>query len=182
MYGLGIYTRPRILLSNEMVEAVSEIGERSEMKRVLFPLLYILSETTGFNPQTWTQLDASWLRGVLAIPWIVIVIPFFLLGLVSLIRTRTTQLNSRKMAWGLRSSKLIGTPWCALLLFVFAYVAVSWKVGDTTRWRIPDMPVIATIGLAGWSYAKARTKGLMMVFWVTGSVSLFGFFYLLRGF
>lgn len=181
MARLGIYAQHRILGTDEMLESVSVHHEGSMMNRELFPLLYLFSETAGLSPQTWSQFDAAWLRGVLALPWIVFVVPFFLLGVFWLTQVPHGMPHGKGLIVRLQNSRLVASPWGALLLFVLSTVAISWQLGDTTRWRIPDMPVIATIAMAGWCYAVRRTRYQVLVSWIAGAGCLFGMFYLLRG-
>lgn len=181
MARLGIYAQHRILGSDEMLESVRVHHEASMMNRELFPLLYLFSETAGLSPQTWAQFDAAWLRGVLALPWIFFVVPFFLLGLFWLTQVPHGMPRGKGLIVRLQNSRLVASPWGALLLFVLSTVAISWQLGDTTRWRMPDMPVIATIAMAGWYYAVRRTRYQVLVSWVAGAGCLFAMFYLLRG-
>ncbi len=182
MYRLGIYTEHRLLLSREMVDIIETTGEKSEMRRDLFPILYLLSETSGLNPNTWVQWDAFWLRGVLGIPWLLGVVPFFLVGILVLAKRRGTNLyfTMRGRAPHFGVSPLFASPWTALVLFILVYMVVSWKVGDTTRWRISDMPAIATVALAGWRYSNRSTRQLVMLSWIGVGTIAFLAYYMLR--
>lgn len=53
-----------------------------------FPILYVMGEVAGFNPTVWKSLDTVWLRGVLAIPWILFGLPFFFYGLKAVFKSR----------------------------------------------------------------------------------------------
>ncbi|NTW87561.1 MAG: hypothetical protein HGB26_00170 [Desulfobulbaceae bacterium] len=179
MASLGIYTQHRII-GTAMVESVSRAHEASLMNRTLFPLLYLFSETSGLSEQAWIKLDPGWLRGLLALPWIFFVVPFSLLGIFWLARAHSTLLDGN-FGGRLRRSKLIGTPWVVLILFILSYMAISWTVGDTTRWRIPDMPVLCTLAVAGWYFPAARIRHYVLFFWTAGSGTLFSLFYLITG-
>jgi hypothetical protein len=177
MASLGIYTQHRLLGSSEMMETVSDTSEASLINRALFPLLYLLSETSGLNPATWVMLDQFWLRGLLALPWIFIVPPMFILGVMWLTKSQRVNIHQRR---GFLYSRMVATPWAALVMFVISYTALSWNIGDTTRWRIPDMPAIAVIALAGWHYTQPRIRWQVLKLWISCVGILFSLNILLK--
>jgi hypothetical protein len=150
------------------------------MRRVLFPLLYLFSETAGLNPQTWVEFDAGSLRGALALPWIFVGVPFLVLGLLWLMRRDPQMIRSWGLLAHIGNLRFVTTAWGGVLMFILAYLAVSWQVGDTTRWRIPDMPAMAAVALAGWMYGAPRSRDLILIIWIVGSGMLFSLFYLIR--
>jgi hypothetical protein len=75
---------------------------------------------------------------------------------------------------------LVTTPWGALLLFAVSYVAVSWQVGDTTRWRTPDLPVLGVIALAGWRHSSPRLRVRVMLLAFLGGGALLAIYYLIQ--
>jgi hypothetical protein len=181
MAAVGIYGEDRVIGTEAAEVTVSQVGEASLMNRGLFPLLYLFSETSGLNLKTWADFDAFSLRGALAIPWIVVAVPFFVVGLLGLMRRDPQSIQRGGIMAGVRSMRLVATPWGAVLVFILAYLALSWMVGDTTRWRIPDMPAMAAVAMAGWlSMAKlSRMRALMVwIGFVGGSAALFN---LIRG-
>jgi len=182
MERFGIYTEHRILLSQQMKEQVYRTAEASEMNRPLFPLLYLLSETSGLNPLTWGNLDDSWLRGALAMPWIACVVPFFFYGLLRLSRLPANPACLKQGFVPLIHSRAVYGRWLPLLLFITAYFAISWQVGDTTRWRLPDMPAIATVALAGFMFSNPTLRYRLFFMWIGAAFFLFGLYYLMRGF
>ena len=177
---MGIHTEHRIAGSTEMVESAYVRFEESQVNRALFPLLYLFSETAGLSPSAWEQLDAGWLRGLLALPWIFIIVPLFLLGIRWLISAHHHLSRSRRWLGRLRRSRVVMTPWGALVLFVMSSASISWVVGDTTRWRTPDMPVIATIAMSGWYYSASKLRQDVLFYWITGMGALLSMFYLLK--
>ena len=68
-----------------------------------------------------------------------------------------------------------------VLVFVVISIAISWTVGDTTRWRIPDMPMVAAIAVAGWNLTRPRIRQQLLLGWIAASGALFSLFYLVRG-
>ncbi len=177
---MGIQSEHRIAGNIEMVESAYVRFEESGMKRALFPLLYLFSETAGLSPNAWEQLDSGWLRGLLALPWILIIVPLFLLGIRWLISAHHHLPHSRQWFGRLRRSRVVMTPWGVLVLFVMASASISWMVGDTTRWRTPDMPVIATIAMSGWYYSAPKLRQDVLIYWITGIGTLLSMFYLLK--
>lgn len=177
----GIYTEHRIIGSAEMLDSADLHGAGSEMNRALFPLLYLFSETAGLSPQAWRVFDSSWLRGVLALPWIALVVPFFILGLRWLLHVPDGVQPAKGVVARLRQSRVISTPWSVIALFFLGSFGISWMVGDTTRWRIPDMPFIAAIALAGWCYMSPSLRRQILMLWIITSGVLFASFYMLRG-
>lgn len=180
LMALGVNAEPRVVGFSEMFESAAAIGEASLMNRTLFPLLYLFSETAGLNPQSWEQFDPVWLRGALALPWIFFVVPFFVLGVLWMLKPSPGVPRVKGLVARLRGSRLVTTPWGVLLLFVLSMAAISWQVGDTTRWRITDMPVMATIAMAGWVFAVRRNRKQVLLFWIAGAGSLFAVYYLFK--
>jgi hypothetical protein len=181
MAALGVVTEHRIIGSVEMRESVRTMQEGSDMNRALFPLIYLFSETAGLSPMIWESFDADWLRGVLALPWIVLVVPFFVLGVLWIFKAPPGSPISKSLIEKFRLSRFVTTPWGGLLFFIMSMIAISWIVGDTTRWRIPDMPVVAAIAMAGWTFGSRRIREQVLIFWMTGAGTLFLLYYLLRG-
>lgn len=154
----GVTSESRVVGSDEMFEAAALIGQSSSLNRAFFPIIYILSETSGLNPAMWTEFTPTLMRGALVIPWIFFVVPYFFVGLFWLGTPVEQVRHSQGFVGLLLNTRLIATPWGALVVFIVAYVAVSWQVGDTTRWRLPDMPVIAVVALAGWHSLTAPRR------------------------
>lgn len=181
MRNLGIQNIARVVGSYEFIESTLTDYNKESVSPATFPLLYLLSETSGLTARSWSQLDAGWLRGFLALPWIFFLIPFFLLGMRQLIRIpREIQPATSSFA-RLRQWRCISTPWSAVLLFVLSSFFISLKTGDTTRWRIPDMPMMAAIAVLGWSYATVRLRTQILKLWLAGAGFLFAIYYLLKG-
>jgi hypothetical protein len=180
MATFGVFTEQRVIGSVEMRESVATIQEGSEMNRALFPLIYLFSETAGLSPAAWETFDADWIRGVLAIPWIFLVVPLFVLGVLGILKPPPGAPISIGVLEKLRLSKFVTTPWGGLLLFILSMIAISWIVGDTTRWRIPDMPVIATIAMAGWTFGSRGIREQVLFVWITSSGILLLLYYLMR--
>lgn len=182
MSKFGIFTEHRIIGSSEFIELGAQLGEgRSIMNRNFFPILYLFSETAGLSPKQWSKFDGYWLRGVLAIPWIFLIVPFFLVGSWKLFYPTNGVQRAYGLVARLRASRVISTPWSIVLLFVAVSIAISWTVGDTTRWRIPDMPMVAAIALAGWKLTHPRIRQQLFLGWIAASGLFFFLFYLLRG-
>lgn len=176
----GVKSAHRVVGSEEMIDNSQKIHSESTVNRVLFPLIYIFTEVTGLKPESWEVLDEFWLRGVLALPWILFVVPFFIVGVHWVLQAPPNILCGKGWVARLRGSRLINTPWGVLLMFMLSMMAISWQVGDTTRWRIPDMPVIATIAMAGWTFAKPGLRQLVFIFWGVGGVVLFSLYYAIK--
>jgi hypothetical protein len=170
----------RVLGSEAMFEAAAASGGRAGFKASLFPLLYLFTETQAFNPQTWSELNGFWLRGLLAIPWIALGVPFAVLGISKLWRARLAFDRRRLWLLRLRSSKMLASPWATVVLFTLSYVCVSWWSTDTGRWRMPDMPALATIALAGWWMSPPLFRGRLLVLWIAVASAAFSYFTLVR--
>lgn len=179
MLSLGIDNEARVIGTEGFEGRIETVGE--EVRPLLFPLQYLFMETSGLSPQAWASRDAFWLRGVLALPWIFFVVPFFMLGVVLMFRQPQPSPQRRGPIAALRSSRIVSSPWGIVFLFVLSSVAISWTVGDTTRWRISDLPMGAAMALAGWTYTPRRARLQVLVGWVLAAVILFGIFRLVRG-
>jgi hypothetical protein len=176
---LGVISESRVIGAATFWELGNQHGIRSEMNRTLFPILYLFTETAGLSPEAWKNWNAMWLRGVLALPWIIGFVPFFLFGVRWLFTRPTASGVKWVRIFNLRSARVMVTPWSAVLLFVMSSVFLSWTIGDSTRWRVPDMPMFAAIATAGWMYTRPKMRRLVLVLWVVALTVLFGAFYLL---
>jgi hypothetical protein len=172
MQKIGVASEHRVLGATEMVGAVASTGDESKLNPVLFPVIYIFSEISVFNLQSWRVLDSAWLRSVMALPWILFFVPFFIIGAIRIFERVDPKLTSKGLVARFRSTRFVSTPWGVLMLFAFSMAAVSFQVGDTTRWRISDMPVIATVAMAGWFYSNRNKRRLVLLYWV-GAMSIF---------
>lgn len=178
MAAMGIYTDHRVIGLESTAESPARYSEESGMKKALFPLLYLLSETSGLNSRMWTDFGPYSLRGILALPWIFVGVPFFLLGLLWLIGCDSQIAHRGGMFARVQSSRIVATPWGIVLVFILCYMAVSWTVADTTRWRMPDMPVMASVAVAGSMFVVPRSRVLVLLSWITFIGCLFALYYL----
>lgn len=180
---LGVLDRSRTLSDSMLDDALSR-RESVSMSPIAFPVTYLLIETAGLNPRAWETLDSSWLRGTLALPWILLVVPCFALGIRSLTRphSRLNRQWNRGIGWiaRLRSSDALATPWSAVLLFIASSFAISWIVGDTTRARIPDMPMFAAVAVLGWNRTNRPQRSKVLMWWIFGLGSSYGALTLIR--
>jgi hypothetical protein len=163
---LGITSETRILASSTMLEVAAAVGESSELNRSLFPILYFLSETNGLNSSAWAELNPPSLRGLLALPWIFLVVPFFFAGLLWLTGA-TAGTAPAGLLERIRRSRVLATPWAVVALFIASSALISFIIGETTRWRLPDMPAIAAVAFAGLLYASNLLRKI-----VSGALAL----------
>lgn len=180
---LGIQSEARVA-SESMLELVAVYQRQGVVDTAWFPVIYLFTEISGLNPSLWERLSSSWARGVLALPWIILGVPCFLLGLRHLFTKPAFSASPRasRPTWlgRLRSSKALASPWAPVLLFALSYLVISWKIGETTRWRLPDMPMLAAIALVGWMNTDHTRRTRVLLWWTVLLGSLFGAFYLLR--
>ncbi len=182
MAKMGIYAQHRIGIT-EVVDTAVSIGESSHINRELFPILYLFNETSGFSPETWSNFTALSLRGVGCIPWIIFGAPLFILGLFSLL-----VYGDFRLKWGQRlfknvsKSLIVTSGWGGIFMFLLVFFAASWEVGDTTRWRLPDIPAMAMVALAGWEHMKVRVRYRVFLFWIIGIGIISSLLYLIRAF
>jgi hypothetical protein len=179
LYQLVIRSERRILGSEAMLQELMASLGASRQGNLFFPVVWLLSEVAVFNPDGWASLDSTWLRGVLALPWIFLFVPLFLVGMGWLCR-RPEGSSGRGVATWLAETRLVHSAWSVLMVFLVSSFAISNVMQDTVRYRLPDMPVMAAIATAGWVHASPRVRQ------VTLFLSLFGFglaitaYYLLR--
>jgi hypothetical protein len=181
MMRFGIYAEHRIIGSTILESGTNVYGAGATLNRAHFPLLYLVSETAGLSPQMWVVRDSKWLRGVLAFPWIFLIVPLALLGLRWLAGAPVGVSPAGSLLARVRQSRAVATPWSAVLLFVVVSGAISWTVGDTTRWRLPDMPMITAVAVAGWYYTRPRLRQNALIAWGGGSVAAFALVHMVRG-
>lgn len=180
LQSFGVFTEHRVVGSEAMWRTALESGEASTMKRALFPFTYLFSDTSGLNPQTWIEFRPESLRGALALPWIFLVVPMFLRGIRWLAKRPIDTRRSSGLFGSLRDSRFMATPWAVLSIFVLSSVAISWTVGDATRWRLPDMPVILAIAVAARYYGSPGVNTRTVALWSASLIVLFSA-YALRG-
>lgn len=184
MSNIGISGTSQILGSEEMSRRTEQFRADSSLNALLFPLLYLFTEISGFNPETWRALreggvgaaGPAGLRGLLAVPWIFLAAPFFVLGLRWVAGTPSDLPRPRNFLERVRSARAITTPWGAVLLFVLSSMAISWVVGETTRWRVADMPAFVALAVVGWYATSRQTRLILLLGWavlVGGLATLF---------
>ncbi|HPT50717.1 MAG TPA: hypothetical protein PKZ22_11035 [Accumulibacter sp.] len=172
MQEMGVSSEHRVLGATDMVGSVAATGDESKFNPVLFPVIYVFSEITAFNLKAWWALDSAWLRGILALPWILFFVPFFIFGSIRIFEVVDPRSSSSRFVGKFRSTRFVSTPWGVLMLFVFSMAVVSFQVGDTARWRISDMPVIATVAMAGWFFSNRSRRRVVLFYWF-GVMSIF---------
>jgi hypothetical protein len=178
----GVFAEQRVVGSEAMWTTGQAYMEDSPMRRATFPILYLLSETSGVSADSWARLDASSLRGFLALPWIALVVPSFLLGLRWLATTIPGARSTGGALGRLVATRMLASPWSVLIVFVCSSFLVSWIVGDTTRWRLADMPVVAAIAIAPWLFGSARKNVVVLALWLFLAGVAFAGYYLLSAF
>ncbi len=180
LQSFGVFTEHRVVGSEAMWLALSQSGEASTLKRYLFPVLYVLTETSALNPEAWTELDPFWLRGALALPWIILAAPMFLLGVQWLVRSQPDLPRYGGFLGAFRSSRLVATPWGVIIFFILSSAALSWAAGDTTRWRLPDMPAMLAVAIAARYYRIPGASAATIVLWCLSLVLLISVYALTR--
>ncbi len=184
MSKFGIFSESRQLNSSGgMIEMAHSIHNSSTINRTLFPLLYVLTEISGLNPNTWQNINVQWLRGITAIPWIILGIPLLCAGLITLIRNITTNVATQTYNpnFVIKQNKInFENQWIVLFLFILTYFFLSWQVGDTTRWRLPDIPPLYAIALYGWYFSSKTLRNKCILIWLSSIGSFLTIFYLLR--
>lgn len=175
---LGIHTETRVVSTDSIVETGLAAADRSTMNRLYFPVLYLFCETSGFSPGAWQVKDFQWLRGLLSIPWILLIVPFVILGTYYLLQRRERSLMN--LGASSENIRFLSTPWNTVLVFICSSALISWIVGDTTRWRIPDLPMLAAIAHLGW-IKRPKQRILILVAWLIFVFLSATLFHLLRG-
>ena len=173
----GITSDKRVI-SVDNINAYAQ--DESAQKGVIFIINYLLSETAGLSPQTWKSFDSSLIRGVLAIPWIFVIVPFSFVGLYWVIQPVQNEYTGMGLIVKLRDSRFLNTPWGVLSIFILFSFAISYQTGDSTRWRISDMPVFATIALAGMQSTDRNIRKKIIFIWFLGVGIFFPLFYLFK--
>lgn len=177
----GVESRSRVLGTSEMIDRGARVSEDSSINRALFPLLYILSETSGLSISAWREFDGPWLRGLLALPWIFFVVPLLPSGVLWLMRRTPRAQQSRGFVFRLSDRRAMSTPWVVIVAFIVTSIMISWVTGDTTRWRIADMPALLAVAMAGLQSMPRQRAFLVVLLWVLIFGSVFALGVLLRG-
>lgn len=172
--GIGVSGQTQVLGADELESRTEQYRSESSLNVLLFPLLYLFTETSGLTPETWRALQEgglgaagpAGLRGLLALPWIFLTVPFFVLGLKWVLGVPGDLPRPRDLVEWFRSTRVVTTPWGAVLLFVLSSMAISLIVGDTTRWRVADMPSVVAIAVAGWYSTSKQMRLTLLLGWV----------------
>ena len=180
MASLGIVSESHVIGSDLMKQRFEMGDSDGQTNRYLFPFIYILTEVSGINLMTWDLYDSTWLRGILALPWIFLLVPLILLGFRWLLLCPTPGFSHRGILNRLRFSRAATTPWFIIIIFVIGSFFVSLVTGDTTRWRIPDMPALLTLGVAGWVFTERHLNIRAIVLWLSGFGSIILMYYFLK--
>lgn len=175
----GVFNENRFISTSSLTEQANLINDYSIINRSIFPIIYLLSETSALNSESWAIRDDLWLRGVLALPWIMFVVPSFIFGLGWVFKAHVKSLGDKGLAGFVLSTRFVNTPWSVLVIFIISSLGISWVVGDTTRWRISDMPAIITISAAAWHYKASNNIQKFVIYWIVGSGLAFVVYYAL---
>lgn len=163
---LGLTTQSRLISADTVSAFAMERFRSSSIQRTLFPFLYLISESSGLQTLfSGAHITAERLRGLFALPWIMFYLPLLLVGLWTI-------------AFGPDRRKFWASPWIVVVGFCALYLAVSWIVGDTTRWRLPDLPALTTIAALGYSHISRPVRGLLLSSWLAAVVGIAAVFYL----
>lgn len=163
---LGLISQSRLVNADTVSAFAVERFQSSAIQRAIFPFLYLITESSGIQVLfSGGYITAARLRGLFALPWIVFYLPLLIVGLWSL-------------AFGPDRRKLWASPWIVVVGFCAIYLGVSWIVGDTTRWRLPDMPALTMIAALGYSHISRLAKGLLLSSWLAVVVGIAAVFYL----
>lgn len=140
----------------------------STLNIILFPILFLFGETTAFNPNAWGEFDAAMLRGLSMLPWILMGIPLFLYGSYNLVFETPNFSQRLKPVTDseIRQGNFNKGAWLQVFALAMLYVAVSWIVGDTTRWRIPGFPAMVALAALGWVMLKPNRRYKLLVSWM----------------
>jgi hypothetical protein len=178
MMNFGIYTESRVLGSKAMLEKGALYRDVSEINKTMFPILYLLTETSGLSWKVWENIDSVWLRGVLALPWIFILVPFIFIGLKKILSTYNTNESAGNKIDVYRKRIIFSTPWLLVMLFIITSIIVSWTVGDSTRWRMPDLPMIASIIAVGMLTNEKKYIINIVLWWIGCMSVIFTLYYI----
>lgn len=181
LYELGITSLARVYGTVEFNELMDNVTAQGGVRTITYVVNYLFTETSGMTIAAWEQLDAFWLRGLLSLPWLYFLFPFFLLGIWELTRISPSIQRESSPFSKLLQRKFLSTPWNSVVLFVLTSFYISWTTGDATRWRIPDMPMIAAIAVLGWSYSTSRSRANTVLMWIVSAGMFFATYYLIMG-
>lgn len=153
------------------IEERNATNTKGRTRSILFPIVFLVGETTAFSPSAWKSFDSMTLRGLSYVPWIFFGAPLFLIGLTAGTRKHTIcaafDLAPNENLWRSKRNLIL-----LLVAFVGMYAILAWLANDTTRWRIPAFPAMAA--LAGWGWATLGSrKSLIVTFFWSFSIGLF---------
>jgi len=169
----GVASETRMLGSQEMMDRAKLLSQESSVNRLLFPVIYIFTEVSAFNAISWHELDAAWLRGILAVPWILLGVPALLLGVMGLIKSASHKGVAMRSTTRILQTRMLSTPWVVVVAFIAASALISWVVGDTTRWRIADMPALLAVAISATCTFSRQKLIVITALWCLCVASLF---------
>lgn len=180
LINVGLYSEDRLLNTERLADLASRHSLKVTKDPILFPIQYLLLETSGLSIKSYSEFDSKWLRGVLALPWILFVVPFFFLGLRWLFQVSKGEKPAKGILAKFPQKRYNTTPWIALFIFILTSIYISWTVGDTTRWRVADNPMILAIAIAGWQNTSPKLRLQSLMLFISLYILLFLFINILR--
>jgi hypothetical protein len=170
---LGISSENQIDYSRYQ-QRIDTMSSERKISKVAFPILYLIGEANAFNPKTWRgAIDSEAVRGLLWLPWTLLGLPLFFLGCVFIARgywqrfpilSNTYDFSQnpehRNFANGYRVAV---NP---AVIFIIAFAALSWVIGDTTRYRIASIPPLFIIAATGYLWFPSSARFKVSLIWL----------------
>ncbi|HEY4942142.1 MAG TPA: hypothetical protein VII56_12010 [Rhizomicrobium sp.] len=113
-------------------------------------------------------LSADIIEGLSALPWIYVGLPLFLWSAYYFLGNWRAMLSREKALY------------LSLFFITALFLAQSIVVFDTTRWRMPGIPVMFALSALGWTTLGNR-RGLVLATWAVGISLLLGLYYFTSG-
>jgi hypothetical protein len=204
---MGAHGDDRVISAEGLTLTLSRIDEGSAAAAnrgsasslLLAPLRFMLGDITALSPVRSSLRFDEALRGWVTVPWILVGVPLFLLGLYNIVSGRfyatlsmegalateggDARMASRRLAFLRRPLFIldrIGGHWIGLLAFLLVYLAFSWVVNDYARWKLPAMPLMACIAAAGWATSTASTRLRVLLGWTMSAAAFAVVYYVVR--
>ena len=163
LQSIGLFAEGRNIGSYAFSERLEGHFLRTDGSIISFLVKYIVSETAGFHLVNYLNFDPYVLRGMLAVPWIILGVPFFLAGLAKQLSTR----NDRMFSFAsINKLNFLNNKWLPVVTYILVYALIGYISNDSTRYRMPDIPASMAIALYGWCSFTSNRKVTLFTGWV----------------
>jgi len=167
----GVFNDSNNIASEEFQDAMKGRVESQQTHFFTYLIKYFVSETSGFHLMNYFNFTPYTLRGLLAVPWILFGVPFFIIGMLMQFSKSGKSIKPTLMV---NQFSFLHSKWLPVVSFIIIYLILGYVANDSTRYRMPDIPSTLAVALYGWLALRNSMKSQFLFIWL-----FFGFLPLL---